>query len=218
MKRWIPTVLLLGATALYVLLHPPVNLAAGHGVLRACPQRFADWNGTELSFENAVVDELKADDLLIRRYVRGTDVVWLLIVYHQNRRYGAHDPQLCYESQGYLVERPVRRRVEDGSPGGLLVNRFIADRPHDRRLVYYWWTTRDLSTSDRNLFRNRMMVSGMLDNRSWGAFVRVEALIRGGDEAHAAAALDDFGARVSRALPPLLESVGGPAAAKAGPR
>src|SRR5689334_14755391 len=106
MTRLIATVLLLGATAAYVFAHPPANLAAGHGVLRGCPQQFGDWNGTDLSFEDAVVDELKADDLLIRRYVRGDDRVWLCIVYHQNRRYGAHDPELCYESQGYLIDSP----------------------------------------------------------------------------------------------------------------
>jgi EpsI family protein len=207
MKLVLATVTLLAATALYVIAHPPVNLAAGHGVLRACPERFGEWNGTDLSFEDAVVDELKADDLLIRRYVRGRDRVWLCIVYHQNRRYGAHDPQLCYESQGYLVERPQRHHLDDGTPAGLDVNRFVAERPHDRRLVYYWWTTRDLSTADRDAFRNRMMMSGMMDNRSWGAFVRVEALIRDDPPAATAAALDDFGVRVARALPSLFASV-----------
>ena len=207
MKRFLAAVALLGLTAFYVWSHPPLNLAAGHGVLGRCPERFGDWNGTDLSFEDAVVEELKADDVLIRRYVRGGDRVWLCVIYHQNRRYGAHDPQLCYESQGYLVERPTQHHLPEAAPAGLEVNRFIAGRPHDRRLVYYWWTTRELSTSDRDLFRNRMLMSGVLDNRSWGAFVRVEALIRGEDEAGAARALDDFGSRVARALPPLFAAV-----------
>ena len=198
------TMVLLGATAAYVIAHPPANLAAGHGALRACPERFGDWNGTDLSFEDAVVEELRADDLLIRRYVRGDDRAWLCIVYHQNRRYGAHDPQLCYESQGYLVDHPERHRLDDGTTAGLEVNRFVAERSHDRRLVYYWWTTRGLSTADREAFRTRMMTSGVLENRSWGAFVRVEALIRDPDPAQAGRALDDFGARVARALPALL--------------
>jgi len=201
MKLALATYALLAATAAYVITHPPENLAAGHGVLRGCPERFGDWNGTDLSFEDAVVDELKADDLLIRRYQRGADKVWLCIVYHQNRRYGAHDPQLCYESQGYVVERPARHRLDQGGGAGLDVNRFVAERPHDRRLVYYWWTTRDLSTTDRDVFRNRMMVSGVLENRSWGAFVRVEALIRGDSTAATGRTLDDFGVRVARELP-----------------
>jgi EpsI family protein len=206
--RFLATLLLLAATATYVATHPPVDLAAGHGALRATPARFGDWNGTELSFEDAVVEELKADDILIRRYERGSDVTWLCIVYHQNKRYGAHDPQLCYESQGYIVERPGSRRVDDGTPGGIAVNRFVADRPHDQRLVYYWWTTAGLTTADKNAFRSRMALSGALENHSWGAFVRVEALIRDGDEAAAGRSLDDFASRVAHDLPAVLAAAG----------
>jgi len=202
------------ATAAYVQLHPPANLAAGHGVLRTCPERFGDWNGTDLSFEDAVVEELKADDLLIRRYQRGNDVAWLCVVYHQNRRYGAHDPHLCYESQGYVVERSTHRRIPDGSAAGIDANQFVAVRPHDRRLVYYWWSTAGLSTSDIGAFRSRMAMTGALQNRSWGAFVRVEALIREGDEAGAMRSLDDFAGRVAVGLTPLLSGDTGPGAAR----
>ena len=140
--RLLAVLLLLAVTAAYVLSHPPPDLAAGHGALASCPVVFGEWNGTDLSFEDAVLDELKADDVLVRRYVRGDETTWLTIVYHRNRRYGSHDPRLCYESQGYLVEPRDRRRVTDGSPAGLEVNVFRAVRPHERRLVYYWWTTR----------------------------------------------------------------------------
>lgn len=201
MIRFVATFVLLSLTAGYVVLHPPENLAAGRGALTSTPTRFGAWNGTELSFEDAVIDELKADDVLIRRYERDQEIAWLCIVYHQNRRYGAHDPQLCYESQGYIVERPTQRRLDDGTPAGLLVNRFVAERAHDDRLVYYWWTTAGLTTTDKDAFRNRMAMAGALENHSWGAFVRVEMLIRDGDEGRAAAALDEFAGRVAHGLP-----------------
>jgi EpsI family protein len=199
--RLLAVLLLLAATAVYVGLHPPVNLAAGHGALAACPAVFGGWNGTDLSFEDAVLEELKADDVLVRRYVLGDEVTWLTIVYHQNRRYGSHDPRLCYESQGYLVEPLGRRQVADGSPAGLQLNVFRAVRPRERRLVYYWWTTRGLVTADVAALRQHMALAGALDNRSWGAFVRVETRLGIGGEVVATAALDDFTARVARALP-----------------
>ena len=104
MTRWLVILVLLAGTGLYGALHPPANLAAGRGVLRKVPELLGEWNGADLSFEDAVVDELHPDDLLVRRYTRGADLVWLCIVYHQNRRYGAHDPHVCYESQGYHIE------------------------------------------------------------------------------------------------------------------
>jgi len=199
--RFLVTVALLGATAGYVLLHPPQNLAVGGHVLAACPTAFGDWNGTELSFENAVVEELKADELLVRRYERGPDKVWLCVIYHRHRRYGAHDPRLCYESQGYLVDHAGPARVDDGTASGLPVNRFVAERGHDRRVVYYWWTTRGLATADVGAFRRSMALRGALDDRSWGAFVRVEAQVRDGDDRGAEGAAADFAARVAHALP-----------------
>ena len=127
--------------------------------------------------------------------------MWLSIVYHQNRRYGAHDPRLCYESQGYLVEPQGRRRWPTAARPGSQVNVFLADRPHERRLVYYWWTTRGLATADVGRDAAAHGAGGALDNRSWGAFVRVETRLGDGGEPAAAAALDDFAARVARALP-----------------
>lgn len=191
---------LLAATAAYVVLHPPVNLAVSHGVLRACPVDFGAWSGSELSFEDAVLEELRADDVLVRRYERGDDVAWLTIVYHQNRRYGAHDPRVCYESQGYVVQPLGRRRVVTGD-GSLEVNVFRAVRPQERRLVYHWWATTGLTTVDPAAMQRRMAITGALDNRSWGAFVRVETRLGPGGEVPAAEALDDFTARVAGALP-----------------
>jgi EpsI family protein len=208
MMRFALVSLMLVATAAYVLLHPPENLALGRAVLARCPASFGEWNGTDLSFENAVVEELDADDLLVRRYERGEDVAWLCVIYHRNKRYGAHDPQLCYESQGYVVERESRERVDDGTPGGLEVNRFIADRPRDRRLVYYWYRAGGLTTANVEAMRRQMALAGAIDNRSWGAFVRVETKVRERDDAAAAVRLADFAARVADGLPAVFDDAG----------
>lgn len=210
MIRLALTVVLLAATAGYVLLHPPENLAAGRNVLTAVPVTFGEWNGTELSFADAVVEELEADDLLIRRYTRGDDRVWLCIVYHQNRRYGAHDPRVCYESQGWLTGPETEAIVDDGSAAGLTVNRFVVDQPRQQRLVYYWWSTAGLATRDRDAFRRRMALRGALDNRSWGAFVRVEAPIGRDGRSAAETRLQSFAARVARDLPPVLAGAAAP--------
>ena len=201
MMRYAAILLLLAGTAVYGWLNPPANLALGKGVLTRVPQQLADWNGTELSFEDAVIEELRADDILIRRYERGEDVVWLCIVYHQNRRYGAHDPRLCYESQGYRIERERDGRIEDPSAAGVPARWFVAERPKSPRLVAYWWSTTGMATTDPGAFRRQMALRGALDNRSWGAFVRIETPIVEGDEVGAARRLAEFGSHVTAALP-----------------
>ena len=214
MMRVIAVCALLALTAAYVFMNPPADLAQGAGALRACPVTFGDWSGTELSFDDAVQEELDADDILIRRYEHEGDVVWLCIVYHQNKRYGAHDPLTCYRSQGYTIENEKRVRIEDGSEAGLEANRFVADRRRDRRLVYYWWSTDGLTTADAGAFRRQMAVTGALSNATWGAFVRVEALARGEDDTRSWERLDEFAAEVARSLPAVFDSArvvaGGP--------
>ncbi|HTR96539.1 MAG TPA: EpsI family protein [Candidatus Acidoferrales bacterium] len=201
MSRFLVVAILLALTATYGRLHPPENLAVGRGALRAVPATLGPWSGTELSFQDGIVDELKADDVLLRRYTQGDHLVWLCLVYHQNRRYGAHDPELCYESQGFVVTAEGHARVDDGSPGGLEVSTFVAERKHVPRVIWYWWTTAGMSTGDANAFRGRMALLGALENRSWGAFVRVESVAPDGDLAAAAGRVRDFSGRVARVLP-----------------
>lgn len=216
MIRFAAAALLLAGTAAYVLLNPPENLAVGRSVLRAIPASFGPWSGSEYSFEDAVVEELKADDLLIRRYEQAGHTVWLCVVFHQNRRYGAHDPHLCYESQGYVLESPGRARVDDGSPQGIEARTFVASRKKERRAVWYWWSTQGMSTSDADAFRRRMALMGALENRSWGAFVRVESVAEDGDVDAANRRVQDFAQRVARVLPEVFAAPrpSGPEAAR----
>lgn len=201
MKRFLGTALMLAATAVVVWRNPPENLALGRGVLKAVPAQFGPWSGTDYSFEDAVVEELKADDMLIRRYEQAGQTVWLCVVYHQNKRYGAHDPQLCYDSQGFVIEAEGRARIDDGSAAGLDASTFLAERQKEQRVVWYWWSTDGLSTADADAFRNRMAVVGALDNRSWGAFIRVETVVRDGDIAAARTRVSEFSTRIARELP-----------------
>jgi EpsI family protein len=156
-----------------------------------------------------VREELQADEILIRRYRRSAATVWLCMVYHQNRRFGAHDPRLCYQSQGYLVHPEGRTTIDDGHAGGLEVNRFMVERHGEQRVVYYWWTTAGLSTTDAGAFRGRMALRGALDNRSWGAFVRVEALVGQGGVEAARHDADDFASQVAVSLPRVFAAADG---------
>jgi EpsI family protein len=213
MRRFAAVTLLLGATAAYGWLNPPVNLAVARGALRAVPQSFGPWRGTELSFGDAVAEDLSADDMLIRRYDDGPRSVWLCVVFHQNRRYGAHDPHTCYDSQGFVVSPEGHDVVDDGSGQLIPVNTFVAERKQVRRVVWYWWTTRGLATADVKTMRSRMALLGALDNRSWGAFVRVESVARDGDLAAATARVREFAGRVASDLPAAFAAASGDSAA-----
>lgn len=203
MKRFLAAALMLSLTAAYVRVHPPVDLAAGKNVLRAVPASFGPWVREESGLRDGVQEELQADDALLRRYeAPGKDrSVWLCLVYHQNRRYGSHDPQLCYESQGFVIVDEGRDVVADGSPSGIAVHTFVAKRKGDVRVVWYWWTTDGLSTGDASAFRGRLALLGAFENRSWGSFVRVESETPDGDLGAATERVREFAGRVAHDLP-----------------
>lgn len=201
MIRFSLTALMLLASAAVVWLQPPIDLQAGRGLLRQVPGAFGNWKGIELQFEETVVDDLQADDVLIRRYEKGSEIAWLCVVYHQNRRYGAHDPLLCYRSQGFTMSQEGHREVRAPGREPIVVNSFVAGRRGRERLVWYWWTTDGLSTSDASRFRGRMALLGALENRSWGAFVRVEMIVGAAGRDAAERELEDFATQVATEMP-----------------
>jgi len=206
------TVALLAAAAAYVQLNPPARLVLESGTLAALPANLGGFRSTELEFEDVVYEELKADDTLVRRYSSPEgETIWFVIIFHQNDRYGAHDPVVCYRSQGWeIVESglvPVARK-----DGGFNANWLLLESAGTRRVAVYWWyTAGELATADRDRFLSRMAVSGIATNVTFGAFVRASTVVRGGD---VEGALDLLGRFVQETLPYLpdlfgLENTGG---------
>jgi len=196
-------VALLGAAALYVRMNPPQRLTLGEESLAAFPATVGDWRSEDLEFEDAVYQELEADATLVRRYTRDDGAtVWFVVVFHQNDRYGAHDPVVCYTAHGWKVTDrgtlPLRRAA-----GGIDAQ-WIRLRAGDaERLALYWWyTAGDLATGDRDEFMARMASSGIRSNTTFGAFMRVSAVVENGDLAAAQALAREF---AEAALPHLSE-------------
>jgi EpsI family protein len=175
-------ILALSAAAVYVRMNPPSRIELGGASLADLPMELGEWRSVELRFEEVVYEELDADDTLARRY-SGPDgrPVWFVIVFHQNERYGAHDPLVCYRSQGWSIVDSGTLRLGDGVDG-FDANWIRAQAPgHDRAAVYWWYTAGDLSTADRDEFMARMATSGIRSNVTFGAFIRVSTTVSGGD-------------------------------------
>ncbi len=189
----IVTIAMLAVTALYVFMNPPSKLVLGTGALSTFPQEFGEWTGVDLGFSKVVYDELAADDTLVREYRRGEESpVWFVIIYHENKRYGAHDPMVCYRAQGWDVEEEGTIALTRRS-GGFDANWALVSEDGRERLALYWWyTAGDLATGDRDSFKARMAASGILSNITFGAFVRVSTDVLDGDVESALARVREF--------------------------
>jgi len=205
----IVVVALLGAGALYVHFNPPERMELEAGTLGAFPSELGGWRSVDLSFSDVVYEELEATDTLARRYTNDVgDWIWFVIIFHQNDRYGAHEPLVCYRSQGWMdVDSglvPLWR--EDGS---FDANWVLVDREGVRRLAVYWWyAAGDLATADRDKFMSRMAASGIVSNVTYGAFVRTSTVVEDGDFDGAMEVLKDFSEAALVRLPQLFVFTG----------
>lgn len=204
--RVIIVAVLLLATALYVHLNPPRRLELGPDSLKAFPLVLDDWRGEELSFSDVVTQELDADDTLARSYTdsRGTRL-WFVIIFHQNERYGAHEPVVCYRAQGWGVvdQGLVALRREEGE---FDANWILVEAGGVSRVAVYWWyTAGDLATADRDQFMSQMARSGVTSNVTFGAFVRASVTVGEGGFEAALATAKEFAEAAVPHIPPLFE-------------
>jgi EpsI family protein len=161
----------------YVLAFRPLKLEGTR--LDTCPMELAGMPGTKLTLDQAVLDDLDPDDYLIRQYMRADGIpVWLVIVYFQNARLGAHDPQICYRSQGYQVQELPAGSVATAI-GPFPYRSFVAVKGPRREVVQCLWFTAGGALADVKGWRDRMFFQGLRNNRSFGAFVRISTMDTG---------------------------------------
>jgi len=198
---------LLLLTGAYVTLNPPARLDLEAGALSRFPMLLEGWEGRDRSFEDVVYEELSADETLARRYVNedGEDI-WLVIIFHQNARYGAHDPLLCYTSHGWTILDQGITRVS--RPGfDFDVAWLVGRKGGESRLALYWWyTAGDLATADRDEFMARMARTGIVSNVTFGAFLRVSTIVQGDDTDAAMARVVGFAAAAAEHVPGLFDA------------
>jgi EpsI family protein len=175
--RVLTTFGLVALLAGYVLVFPPWKAQGTR--LDTCPMELGGMPGTKLTLEQTVLDDLDPDGYLVRRYERPDGIpIWLVIVYFQNARLGAHDPQVCYRSQGFQVQA-----LPDGTVataiGPVPYRGFLAVKGSRRELVRCLWYTGGGVLADVKGWRDRMFFQGLRSNRSFGAFVRISTLETG---------------------------------------
>jgi EpsI family protein len=197
---------LLVAAALYVHLNPPRRLELGPEALAAFPVELDSWRGEDQEFSDVVTEELDADDTLARRYVSESgESVWFIIIFHQNERYGAHEPVVCYRAQGWGVVDQGLTTVARGDDE-FDANWLLVEAGGQKRVALYWWyTAGDLATADRDKFLARMATSGVTSNVTFGAFIRVSTRVGEGGFDAALARARGFAERAAPHVPGLFE-------------
>ena len=106
------------------------------------PKNLAGHSGEELPLQPFEVAALAPEggQIVQRSYGNGDTILWLTAVQSRDEWRVQHPPQLCYTSQGWILEEQARSTIRDPRASSFHVQRMIASKDGYRRLVYYFYT------------------------------------------------------------------------------
>jgi EpsI family protein len=129
------------------------------------------------SLEGDVLNLLKVNDYLMRRYVDGQRrYIWLYVGYWATQRKGAqiHSPQNCLPGGGWEPVEASRLTIDLPTPyQPVVVNRYLIQKDRDLQVVLYWYQARGKVVASELRAKIEMVQSAIVNNRTDGALVRV---------------------------------------------
>jgi EpsI family protein len=174
--RVVTVLLIAQAALLYSSIRPEAVPAAR--ALAEFPHTIGSWNmAREGVIEQEVLDILKADDLLTRIYVdsktgRGVD---LYIAAFRSQRNGKapHSPKNCLPGNGWLRLDSDEIKIDVGAAALIPVNRQVISQGDERRLVLYWYQSRDRAVADEFKAKFWVIADAIRYDRTDTAIIRI---------------------------------------------
>ena len=145
--------------------------------LSALPLRLGKWRGMgpDQTLDRRTLEVLKPSAYLLRNYAYPDgEICAVFVAFFALQQEGQiiHSPRHCLPGNGWQIAR--REIVEVSGPGGpWRVNHLVLARNLRKLSVLYWYQGRGRVESDEYRDRVRLVLDGILHNRSDGALVRL---------------------------------------------
>jgi EpsI family protein len=144
--------------------------------LSSIPKSFEGWKSADQAFPTEVLENLRVDEYLMRRFTKGYDSVWLYIGYYKSQKEGAmpHSPRQCYPGSGFnpIKNDVVSIPVKYSGVRELRPNRYVFAKGAEREIVIYWYQSRGRIIANEYAEKLYLIRDAILRNRSDGALVR----------------------------------------------
>ncbi|MGB0734019.1 MAG: VPLPA-CTERM-specific exosortase XrtD, partial [Pontibacterium sp.] len=155
------------------------------------------------TFEQEVLDVLKADDVFLGDYRHPSKLdVNVYMAYYESQRDGAvvHSPKDCLPSGGWEIEN-IQATPLPNLPGE--GNRAVISKGDDRLLVYYWVAQQGINYANEHKARAMLLKESVLNNRTDAGLVRIIVPVKNSLEASESVA-KEFIASMAQHLPKYL--------------
>jgi EpsI family protein len=160
----------------------------------------------DIGVDDWVLDDLEAQALIYREFRNNINIpLSLVVIYHINKRWGAHDPIVCYKSQGWDVIEEINNVNIKGQNQTYAVNRFIVRKEGNLELVYYYWFSSNKKiTSSRKKQMLDMIIHGIIHGFAESGFVRISIPIKENNIQEAVLVINDFTEKFTMLLKNIL--------------
>lgn len=200
--KYLIILFILASMAFFSILYKPIEVHNDMNtqLMKKDIQGWSFVNDVDVNYR--VYTALDPNALVFRNYTNGNGrMVNLVLVYHENKRWGAHDPTVCYISQGWeMPEDPIDMKIPYEN-GILEVKKFIVKKDQVSSLVYYSWFSSDKKiTSSRNKQMLDMVLNGLFYGYTESGFLRFSTILDPINEEKSVSDLNDFAVKYTEAF------------------
>jgi EpsI family protein len=148
--------------------------------LQAFPLNLRGWQGETDYFAPDVVNALRVDDYILRRYQDSRHRwLWLYVGYWGAQRLGdtrVHSPAVCLPGAGWVITRYGITPIPIAG-GTILVNSDVIQKGNERQIVLYWYQIHGKVVAKELRAMGVLAWTSLTQRRSDEALVRVNAPI-----------------------------------------
>jgi len=172
-KRYAIIIFILLLICILPILFSPKNTIDSRSITKFKIKIDGWYLKNEFKLNKHILAILKPQYYLIRDYInKHGKKVTLTLVYHKNNRWGAHNPIVCYKSQGWKIDEAVKVIKIGTAENTLYVNRFIVDKAGTKKIVYYYWfSSKGKITTSRMKQMFDMILNGLLYGYTESGFI-----------------------------------------------
>jgi exosortase D (VPLPA-CTERM-specific) len=167
------------------------------------PLEIGGWRGEGAPLTRAELRFLGNPDYINIDFARGGEgELNLFVAYYDQQSQGVspHSPQVCIPGSGWTITSLQQRAVMIGGRRRI-VNRAVVEAGSARQIVYYVFYQRGRWMTDEYKVKLALLEDSLLENRTDGALIRLNALIPpGGTEAKTDAMMASF---LAQAMAPI---------------
>jgi len=203
-KSYVAVILIFIVAAVYLdFIYSPKDRSYVAGRLKEFPAELEKLKFVrDINMNKKVVTTLDPSSLIFREYeTQSGRKIWLCIVYHENERWGAHDPQVCYKSQGWdLVDYGGSSETTQYhiDVTGVDINQFYVKKGDVEEVVFYWWFgSKKRQMTSRLEQMMYLAINGLLYGYNDSGFIRISTIIDGHNEKESIDEAIDFAEYVS---------------------